>query len=78
MTWPPPYETHPLDRAWAALDPAVQRQQASAEARAFYRQPCREYRSVDADEAVAALVEAVINTTRGASASHRRRMITSR
>ncbi len=61
MTWPPPYETHPLDRAWAALDPAVQRQQASAEARAFYRQPCREYRSVDADEAVAALVEAVIN-----------------
>jgi len=43
MTWPPPYETHPLDRAWAALPPAVQRQQASAEARAFYRQPCREY-----------------------------------
>ena len=43
MTWPPPNSAHPLDRAWAALDPAVQRQQASAEARAFYRQPCREY-----------------------------------
>ncbi len=56
MTWPPPTSAHPLDRAWAALPPAVQRQQASAEARAFYRQPCREWhRPMDP----AALVDAV-------------------
>jgi len=56
MTWPPPSTAHPLDRAWAALPPAVQRQQASAEARAFYRLPSREWRAVDAP---AALVDAV-------------------
>ncbi len=54
---------HPLDRAWAALDPAVQRQQASAEARAFYRQPCREYRNgMDPAALVDALAEAVDST----------------
>ena len=41
---------HPLDRAWAALDPAVQRQQAAAEARAYYRQPCREWHNQRRDQ----------------------------
>ena len=55
-----------FDRAWAALDPAVQRQQASAEARAFYGQPCREWRAPcgrsveETAAAVDALVDAVI------------------
>ena len=46
----PPSAAHPLDRAWAALDPAVQRQQATAEARAYYRLPCREWHNPPRDQ----------------------------
>ncbi len=66
MTWPPPSTAHPLDRAWAALPPAVQRQQASAEARAFYRQPCREWRRERDSLSTAALVDALVETIAGA------------
>jgi len=47
---------HPLDLVWAALTAAEQRMHASAEARAYYRQPCREWHNTprnqqrDADE----------------------------
>ena len=53
---------HPLDRAWAALDPAVQRQQASAEARAFYRQPCREWDAEDRAAFIAAFMDAHLSS----------------
>ena len=53
---------HPHDRAWAALDPAVQRQQASAEARAFYRQPCREWDAEDQAVFIAAFMEAHLSS----------------
>jgi hypothetical protein len=35
--------THPLDLAWGTLTAAGQRMHAAAEARAYYRQPSREY-----------------------------------
>lgn len=53
---------HPLDRAWAALDPAVQRQQASAEARAFYRQPSREWDAEDRAAFTAAFMDAQLSS----------------
>jgi len=61
--------THPLDLAWATLSPNEQRMHAAAEARAFYRQPSREYdhdeshrdqqRNAARDDDIAALVDAV-------------------
>jgi hypothetical protein len=50
---------HPLDLAWATLTPHEQRMHAAAEARAYYRRPCREWHNAPRDEAVAALVDAI-------------------
>ena len=55
--------THPLDLAWGTLTSAEQRMHAAAEARAYYRQPCREWHNAPRDEAVAALVDAVVDAT---------------
>jgi hypothetical protein len=38
-----------LDLAWAALTANEQRMHAAAEARAFYRRPCREYHDGERD-----------------------------
>jgi hypothetical protein len=42
---------NPLDLAWAALTTNEQRMHAAAEARAFYRRPCREYHGGERDRA---------------------------
>jgi hypothetical protein len=61
--------SHPLDLAWGTLSPNEQRMHAAAEARAFYRQPSREYdhdeahrdqqRNAARDDDIAALVQAI-------------------
>jgi hypothetical protein len=52
---------HPLDLAWATLTPNEQRMHAAAEARAYYRQPSREWEDADREALIAALMEAAMN-----------------
>jgi hypothetical protein len=54
---------HPLDLAWATLSTNEQRMHAAAEARAYYRRPCREWHNaIDPAALVDALAEAVDKT----------------